>query len=122
MKIVSRQQFLDMPSGTIFRDYRPCVFGDLKIKGDTIRGRLMDGTCTDDFNVLHIDFVDAPGSVEAFNLLDRAEKTGESFSFDYEGWMQNGWSPSENQKLYAVYEFRDFEQLVSLLQRCVANP
>lgn len=35
MRIVDRETFLGMPSGTLYAKYEPCVFGPLEIKCDT---------------------------------------------------------------------------------------
>ena len=118
MKIVNRQQFLQMPSGTLYREYEPCAFGDLQVKGNTWPHRLANGTDASDHIAAHFDCVESEGSVEAFDILDRAAETGESFNLDYdESWMRDGWSPEINNKLYAVYERADVEQLIEFLGR-----
>lgn len=122
MKIVNRQQFLDLPSGTLFREYEPCFFGQLSVKGETLRGRLQDGTCTDDFSVMHLDSVDAKGEHESIQALYDAAEKGTSFNFDYDGWMRNGWDLESNGKMYAVYEQGDVRRLVEVLQRICLKP
>lgn len=119
MKIVNRVEFLKLPSGALFREYEPCTFGELRVKGDTWPGTLRSNPSirTDEFIVLHLDLVDADSSDEEFDILDRAQKTGESFRIDYDGWMRDGWSPEVEKQLFAVYEPSDVEQLIELLQR-----
>lgn len=117
MKIVNRQKFLQMPPGTLYREYQPCVFGDLRVKGETWPHTLADGTEASDHIAAHFDHVESDSSNEVFDILDRATETGESFKLDYHGsWMRDGWSLETNEKLYAVYERDDVEQLIEFLK------
>jgi len=107
MKIINLQEFKQMPCGTIFCKYQPCVFGELEIKGTWVSD---------------IDFVSAPltgyieceDSSDMFERLDRYVKTKESFRLDIEGYGRDGFF--DDDQLFAVYEKRDIAQLVNKLQ------
>lgn len=45
MRIVDRKTFLAMPAGAVFAKYRPCMFGEWSVKGDTIGAN--DFSCRD---------------------------------------------------------------------------
>ena len=36
MKIVDYKTFISMPEGTLYAEYKPCYFGELYVKGETI--------------------------------------------------------------------------------------
>jgi len=109
MKIVNREQFLSLPTGTLFSKYSPCVFEDLRIKGDT---------CGNDFVVQQIsDAVDASSSAEFVDLLSFAVEEGRSvnLNFDYAG--RDGLFDKD--QLFAVWERKDVEQLIDRLQQAL---
>ena len=37
MQIVSRSEFLELPAGTVFAEWEPCVVGELCIKDETLK-------------------------------------------------------------------------------------
>jgi hypothetical protein len=39
MIIVSYEEFIKLPSGTMYCETEPCIFGDIRVKGDTINDR-----------------------------------------------------------------------------------
>lgn len=105
MKIVDLSEFREMPVGTIFCKYEPCIFGELEIKGETWES----------------DFISAPltGCIESEDTddmvgkLDKYVETKESFRLDIECYGRDGMF--ESKQLFAVYEKRDIAQLVNKL-------
>lgn len=71
MKIVNRKTFLQMPKGTIFSEYEPCVFYGLFVKTS------VPGDMVNDY--FEIELVGNPAynsSGEFLNTLVDAEETG----------------------------------------------
>lgn len=71
MKIINLQQLRQQPEGTVFCKYEPQVFGELELFG---------GICGEDFvSASLIAWPLSNSSNETYDILDNAEKTGESF-------------------------------------------
>ena len=106
MRIMSREAFLAMPAETVFSYYRPCVFSDLLIKGETANG----------------DFwtVDIIGAIEFDNTGDFMNKCnqmedGSSVPLDLE--IESREALFDPEQLFAVYEKQDLERLIERLAR-----
>lgn len=115
MKILPRQAFLALPPNTVFSTYEPCVFGPIAIKGETIYAN--DGRAIDFFYQITEDAVDHPTSPDQFDLLERAQKTGESFGIDLDCQSREGLF--DDSMLYAVWEDDDVRRLVRRLEECL---
>ena len=98
-----------MPAGTVYCKYKPCYFGQLCVKGDSIPGDFYTGELTADVGLLA-----GNNSGEWLDLLDKYERTGESFDLDLEGEGRDGMYDED--QLFAVYERKDIEQLIARLQ------
>lgn len=107
MKIVNRQQFLEMPSGTVFAKYEPCVFGDLMIKGESLP------ECNDFYAQTLIE-VEGDNSVLVLTDLDRAYSTGGSVSLDFHCQYRDG--TYDRHQLFAVFESKDVSELIDRLK------
>ncbi len=92
-----------MPKGTLFSKYRPIVFEELQIKGDTWDG---DFVCLD----LH-SFSDHD---DAFDLLSKNSISGESFDPKFGVCGRDGLF--EHDQLFAVWEKEETEKLIELLK------
>lgn len=111
MKIINREQFLALPSGTLFSKYRPCVFEELSIKGDTR---------SNDFLVQQIaDAVDASNSEEFSNILFGAAEDGSSFNLDLDCMGRDGCF--DDDQLFAVWERKDVEKLADRLRQALSE-
>lgn len=109
MYIVNLEKFRALPEGTIFCKYRPCVFGDLCVKGDTW-----------EYDFIYTPLVaslECKGTDEMFDILDRAEKTGSNFSLDVDSYQRDGYF--EENQLYAIYEKDDISQLIDKLKKSI---
>jgi hypothetical protein len=106
MKILTRQQFLKTPVGTVFHYYKPCVFDGLYIKTS-------GSDDTTDFCMQELIGALMSESSEQFNdACDRME-IGESAPccFDFSG--REGLFDDE--QLFAVLEDSDVEALIQRL-------
>lgn len=111
MKIINATEFLKMPSGTVFAKYKPCIFGDLRVKGETY----------DDRN----DFVYAPltltvmngGSDDLDDKLEDMQNNGTEEILDIEEYGRDGMYDTD--QLYAVYSKDDIKQLVVKLSSLI---
>jgi len=102
MKIVSKQEFYKLPSGTLYSDYNPCIFDGLKIKGDTIG----DGSPIDYF------YQDLIGNVEA-----TSDPRDIAFMLDFCCEERDGLY--DNNATYAIYAKEEILALANKIMRCV---
>jgi hypothetical protein len=114
MRIINREKFSALPAGVLFSKYEPYIFGDLMIKGESISGR--DGHFIDFFVQQITDAVACDDSGEFVDILDRAEKMGESFALDLDYQGRDGCLDED--QLFAVWEADDLQQLIARLQKC----
>jgi hypothetical protein len=112
MKIVNLETFRKMPPNTLFAKYEPCVFEELEIKGETWEHDFLVSSSIS-------SAIQCSGSAEFSELLDRAEKTGESLAMDFESEGRDGCF--EKDQLFAVWEDADVLALIERLKRCLPN-
>lgn len=103
MRIVSRNEFLSCPHGTMFSKYRDVVFDSLCIKGDS--------TGNDFWYVSLAESVDCEDIVEV--MIDR--KSGQVFRFDFECYSRDGLFDSD--QLFAVWDSEDVLNLINILKK-----
>ena len=109
MRIVNRDDFLQMPEGTVYSYYVPQVADGLMIKGET---------WTNDWLYQDLLFqVDGQNSEEISDILYEAEKTGKSFKLDLKCGSRDGMFFED--QLYMVYENFDIEAVVEALKGCI---
>lgn len=102
MRMVNLKQFLALPAGTIYHEYKRCITGPLSKKHDTIS----------DKDWIEETFEGMPksnGSEELFDRLDEMEK-GKSFPLEHEGTSRN--SLYRDEQLFIVYERDDIVTLM----------
>lgn len=109
MKIITRKQFMDMPIGTVWSYYEPCIFNELNIKASDKRewetDFLLDPI---------IGQIENTGSDDFFEKCERMEK-GESMPTDFENTSREGLF--EDEQLFAIYEKEDVKKLIERLQK-----
>ena len=110
MRIIDRATFLKMPPNTVFTKYKPHIFDELMIKGESWTNDFW----TQDF--LQLDYDD---SLEIFDILDAARKEGKSFNLDLNCECRDGLF--DDDQLFAVFEKQDVEMLIERLKRCVGE-
>lgn len=102
MRIVNLDQFLAMPSGTVFSKYQPECFDGLAMKGESIH---------DARDFFYFDIAEpVPDSVD----LERAEQSIESFDLDFHIQSRDGCF--DDDQLFAVWERSDVRALIERLQ------
>jgi len=112
MRIVDRKTFLSLPDETLFSKYEPCVFGDLKIKGETVG--------TNDFLTQQIcDAIRCDDSGEFADILFSAQETGYSFAMDFDYMGRDGLF--DDDQLFAIWETVDIIALIDRLKILVPN-
>ncbi len=110
MKIVDLKSFLELPAGTVFMKYEPCVFDDLEVKGETWgRDFLSD-------NITYWSRCES--DVDFHQKMEDAER-GESLDLDFDCTTKDGIFDEE--QLFAVYEGKDVDLLIEKLERCKAS-
>lgn len=112
MKIVNLEAFRQMPSNTLFAKYEPCVFEELEIKGKTLEH---DFLVTSSLS----SAIKCSGWTHLGDLLDQAERTGESLAMDFETEGRDGCF--EKDQLFAVWEEADVLALIERLKRCLPD-
>ncbi len=118
MKIVTRDQLMAMPAGTVFQNFEPRIFGEIRIKGDT---------CGSDFYLSDLDgteYDSVKGDIASalLDATDRSLKTGENIKIVLNSECREGMFDKD--QLYAVWNTEDVYALIARLQEClhVATP
>lgn len=108
MRIINREEFLKLPEGVLYTEYRPIFFSGLCIKGKSLEV---------DYEELNLfeDVGDAGSSEERFDLLDRMVATGESQDVDFSWYGRNGMF--EKDILYPIIEQKDLDNFLTHLYR-----
>ena len=111
MKIVNLSEFLNLPSGTVYMKYEPCVFQDLCVKDDSI-------TATNDFLYCSITCgIECTSGNDMVDKLFAAEDNNTSVGLNFDIIRRDGCF--EAGQLFAVYEKEDVEQLIAKLGVCL---
>lgn len=105
MKIINREEFLQLPAQTLFHKYEPDVYGELQIKVCNPS----DGW-HDDFVVDYLF-----GFVGGLEWYEEVEINKE---FKFDGSIQRDGLYNKNQ-LFAVYDNQDIESLMTKLTACL---
>ena len=107
MRIVKYDEFLTFPNGTVYAEYNPSCFDEIRVKHDNINGR---------------DFIFTPAvptlmgttnDMEYFAKLDEMQKTGVDVPFDFDCATRN--AEYDKNQFYAVYSDDDVKNLCALL-------
>ena len=112
MRIVNREKFLQLPKGTVYAEYEPCIFGALSIKSN----------CTssgNDFYFAIVNSVESSGSEEMLDRLIEMKENGKSFPIELDVTYRDGCFNDD--QLYAVWEKEDVQSLITVLQKSLLN-
>jgi len=107
MKVVKHEDFLRLPSGTVFCEFEPMCFGQLCIKKDTIVHA--DGSCLD-FFFTPLTGDDVVSSEDKSDTLERSLEHGYTFFPYFKGLERQG--KYNKSQLYIVWEPKDLMGLV----------
>ena len=107
MKIINREQFLEMPPETLFSKYEPCRFAEMQIKGRTSQ--------FNDFGAqsLH-DAVDTKNGDEFVDILTDALENGTSFDMDFDCQGRDGMYDDQS---FVIWEQKDIQNLIKRLSK-----
>ena len=109
MRIVDLKTFRSLPEGVVFMKFRPNVFGELSIKGETWEYDFLYADLTK--NIL------CEGYSEKFEILHKAESDQSlSVKLDFDCYSRDGCF--EDDQLFAVYEQSDIDGLIGSLKKC----
>jgi len=112
MRIINLKQFRAMPMGTVFMKYKPQLFEELQIKGETWEVDFLCSSITDE--------IESSGSDEETMILDKAEKDSSySIPMDFDCYGRDGCF--EDDQLYAVYEEKDVLGLIQSLKNTLPH-
>jgi len=110
MRIVNFKEFLDLPNGTVFAEYQPCVFAGLRVKCHSIVHA--QGYCGDYIYEPLDTPVKCEDSDEFFTQCEKAQK-GEEIKLDFKCSQRDGsFNPDQ---LFAVYSKSDIIGLIGAL-------
>lgn len=112
MRVVSRQELLQLPAGTLYHAWQPCWFDGLCIKGESMP--LREGY-PGDWWVVHVPTPDTDVTVDGLVQLDE----GKPVAVDLETASRDGLF--DDKLRYAVWERADVEKLVARLSCCLGN-
>lgn len=104
MKIINKEEFMKMPSGTLYSEFKPCIFNDLMIKGETIGSDYLYMSLIG--NVCH------EGDFASF-IFDRLDNS-KDFHLDFNLYSRDGLY--DNDAMYAVYDKNDIIGLIDTLK------
>lgn len=121
MKIVNRQDFLKLPSGTIYSKYEPCTFEGLAIKGESLFYDHCANSpyCHDDFYTQQIESaIECSGSREFINRLKEMREKGVSYPIDLKQKGRDGLY--EKEQLFMVWEKEDLLELKKTIDKAIS--
>ena len=104
MRIVNRAEFLTLPAGTVFAEWAPDFFGDLRVKTDSLPN--------DWLYVSLVDAVDASNSDERDMRMRVAQHGGEA-RMEYGISARDG--AFADDQLYGVWSDEDVRELIDTL-------
>lgn len=113
MRIVNRETFLALPSGTVYQKYEPCSFGGLAIKGDSL-----DRDWIDIWTAEQPDFVNSHDTDSFVECCDRME-AGNDEMLQYDTTCRDGLF--DNDQWFAIYSPADVRGLITALQGALNN-
>lgn len=113
MKIITRKELIELPSGTVFSYYEPCIFRGLYIKdSDPELGY-------PDFCVSDLIGAVANDSSDDFCMKCERMELGESLPTDFESSGREGLF--DDKQLFSIYEKNDVDVLITRLQEANKN-
>jgi hypothetical protein len=112
MKIVTWKEFMKLPMGTVFSFYEPMAFNNLMIKTSDLQ--------RSDFDFYYCSLVGAVDNDDTGDFLDKCtamEEEGASFPANFE--MENRDGMFDTDRLFAIYEILDVEELIRVLKETI---
>lgn len=109
MRIVNLEEFRKMPSGTIYRKYEPCSFGDICVKHDTW-----------EYDFLYQDLIDFE-SDDSGDYVNMCEKmvSGDSVAISFDTVSRDGLF--EKNQMFLILEKEDVKSLYNFIGDLLAE-
>lgn len=108
MRIVNRQKFMELPSGTLYRKFiKPYSFDDVKVKYDSLKSA--DNSQYSDFVCMPLGDVEFDCTGQYFERLDDMMYQGISYPLDLDCAGRDGCF--EQDAMFLVYERDDLIKL-----------
>lgn len=107
MRIVNRQEFLQLPEGTVYAKYAPIYTEELCIKNGNVGNNDWDSQSLDT-----ISLVDNCGSEELYDIMDKA-LDGSPFKMDTNATCMDGLYNKD--QLFIVYTKEEVGKLILML-------
>jgi hypothetical protein len=109
VRIVTREQLMAEPIGTLYCHYEPRVFGQILIKGETLWPE-EEGYSGDWYEQQLVELGD---SREMDEKLTSAEDHGKPFDLEFDLPCRDG--EFDHDQLYAIFEEKDHQELLNRL-------
>jgi hypothetical protein len=111
MRIISRSQLMEMPKGTLYCKFEPCIFGDLHLKGDTIvnlAGKNADWWTTT------LDELDCDDSGQSYDMqMTMYNNSNVSYPINFDDNERDGMY--DDKATYMVWELCDLKAFKAIL-------
>lgn len=109
MRIIKQSQFVKLPAGVFYMHYEPCVFGELRIKGDTCG--------PNDWCYTSTETIEAFDSNELWAREDEMVRDGVSYPLDLDENCNRHGMYDPDDSLIAVLGRADVVGLIALLNK-----
>jgi len=111
MKILNREEFLKLPSGTVYVKYEPYCFGDLCIKHQSYEN--------DWIYVPLSEFDNCDDMDDMMEKLDDMRDKARSIPELFDCTQRDGLF--EQNQLFAIYELKDVITLINVLKKTIGR-
>lgn len=111
MKIVNREDFLNIPVNTLYCEYEPCVLSELNIKRKTI-----DASLPGDFYESSLIDIEDGGTANWERVLFDMEHEGKEVLVNSDGQGRAG--DFDKDQMYIVFDNQDIDQIIQTLTEC----
>lgn len=106
MKLLNRQEFLKLPSGTLYAKYGDGFFGKIQVKFDTT---------SSDFYAMPLIQINTDDHIDACQSFENTKQC----RLDFENIMRDGYF--EEHQLFAVFEAIEITSLIEIMQTALKS-
>lgn len=110
MKILTREQFLQLPKGIVYTKFEPFIFGDICIKEESLQ---------EDWVYQKLFEVDVNDSGEFVEMLSHAIEKQDNIPLDFEMTMRDG--EFVDNQFFAVLEKEEVVKLIHRLEQTLSH-
>ena len=118
MKIITYDEFVKLPEGTLYSEYEPCIFGEVKIKYRSIthNGEVIDWYYQELTNNPNWDY--APDKNDIVSVCTEMEN-GKEIPPDFDIIERDGMFDTDRK--FLIYSKNDVKDLITKLQELYNN-